>query len=203
MRHDSASVIGLYRPPSLRCGFLRRQRQVADRCRRGSESTHAPNSCPSACCISCRCDANEDTAYPVLLVFPHMLIDALVTDTSDAILRQTAANPIRTPLLLRQFLLNQHHQVRRHFARLVRSLLASLQGFLVRLLETIATRAGVTNKLAADRRWIDANRPRDVSLRASAPETTSTTAMKPFIFRPRFDTRSWWCNGPGRGGPHA
>src|SRR5215475_2788836 len=28
---------------------------------------------------------------PVLLVFPHMLIDALVTDTSDAILRQTAA----------------------------------------------------------------------------------------------------------------
>jgi hypothetical protein len=29
-----------------------------------------------------------------------MLIDALVTDTSDAILRQTAANLIRTPLLL-------------------------------------------------------------------------------------------------------
>src|SRR6516165_7614211 len=70
MRHDSASVIGLYRPPSLRCGFLRRQRQVADRCRRGSESTHAPNSCPSACCISCRCDANEDTAYPRPSNFP-------------------------------------------------------------------------------------------------------------------------------------
>src|ERR1700750_3068064 len=69
---------------------------------------------------------------PVLLVFPHMLIDALVTDTSDAILRQTAADLIRTPLLLRQFPLNQRHQVRRHFARLVRSLLASLQGFLVR-----------------------------------------------------------------------
>jgi hypothetical protein len=105
---------------------------------------------------------------PVFLVFPHMLIDALVTDTSDAILRHSAADLIRTPLLLRQFLLNQRHQVRRHFARLVRSLLASLQGLLVRLLETVAARAGVTNKLAADRRWIDANRPRDVSLRVAA-----------------------------------
>jgi hypothetical protein len=46
-----------------------------------------------------------------------MLIDALVTDTSDAILRKTGANLIRTPLLLRQFLLNQRYQVRRHFAR--------------------------------------------------------------------------------------
>jgi hypothetical protein len=107
---------------------------------------------------------------PVFLVFPHMLIDALVTDTSDAILGQTAADLIGTPLLSRQFLLNQCHKVRRHFARLVRSLLASLGGLLVRLLETIATRAGVSNKLAADRRWIDANRPRDVGLRMAASQ---------------------------------
>jgi hypothetical protein len=47
---------------------------------------------------------------PVFLVFPDMLIDALVADKGDAIL-QTAADLIRTPLLLRQFLLNQLHQV--------------------------------------------------------------------------------------------
>src|SRR5450432_3807583 len=47
---------------------------------------------------------------PVFLVFPDMLIDPLVTDTGDAILRQTTADLIRTPLLLRQFLLNQLHQ---------------------------------------------------------------------------------------------
>ena len=43
----------------------------------------------------------------VFFVFPDMLIDALVTDKGDAILRQTAADLIGTPLLLRQFLLNQ------------------------------------------------------------------------------------------------
>src|SRR5215475_2799229 len=48
--------------------------------------------------------------------------------------------------------------------------------FLVRLLETIATRAGVTNKLAADRRWIDANRPRDVSLRVAALQKRTNLA---------------------------
>src|SRR5580693_382699 len=88
----------------------------------------------------------------VFFVFPDMLIDALVTDKGDAILRQTAADLIGTPLLLRQFLLDQLHQVRRHFARLVRGLLASLRGLLVRLLEAIAAGAGVANKLAADRR---------------------------------------------------
>src|SRR5271169_1433975 len=35
-------------------------------------------------------------------------------------------------------------------------------------LRTIAARAGVTNKLAADRRWSDANFPRDVRLRVAA-----------------------------------
>src|SRR5580700_10476753 len=105
---------------------------------------------------------------PVFLVFPDMLIDALVTDQGDAFLRQTAADLIRTPLLLRQFLLNQLHQVRRHFARLVRGLLASLRGLVVRLLGTIAARAGVTSKLAADRRRIDTNLPRDVGLRVAA-----------------------------------
>ena len=53
-------------------------------------------------------------------------------------------------------------------ARLVRGLLASLRGLLVRLLEAIAARAGVANKLAADRRRIDANLPRDVGLRVAA-----------------------------------
>src|SRR5207344_2122399 len=45
---------------------------------------------------------------------------------------------------------------------------ASLRGLLVRLLEAIAARAGVANKLAADRRRIDANLPRDVGLRVAA-----------------------------------
>src|SRR5580658_8352204 len=76
----------------------------------------------------------------VFFVFPDMLIDALVTDKGDAILHQTAADLIGTPLLLRQFLLDQLHQVRRHFAWLVRGLLASLRGLLVRLLEAIAAR---------------------------------------------------------------
>ena len=71
----------------------------------------------------------------VLSVFPDMLIDALVTDKGDAILRQTAADLIGAPLLLRQFFFDQLHQVRRHFARLVRGLFASLRGLLVRLLE--------------------------------------------------------------------
>ena len=97
-----------------------------------------------------------------------MLIDALVTDKGDAILRQTPADLIGTPLLLRQFFFDQLHQIWRHFARLVRGLLASLRGLLVRLLEAIAARAGVANKLAADRRRIDANLPRDVGLRAAA-----------------------------------
>src|SRR5271156_3030915 len=105
---------------------------------------------------------------PVFLVFPDMLIDALVTDKGDAILRQTAADLIGTPLLSRQFFLDQLHQVRRHFAWLVRGLLASLRGLLVRLLEAIAARPGVTNKLAADRRRIHAYPPRDVGLRATA-----------------------------------
>src|ERR1700693_5971334 len=104
----------------------------------------------------------------VFLVFPDMLIDALVTDRGDAILRQTAADLIGTPLLSRQFFLDQLHQVRRHFAWLVRGLLASLRGLLVRLLEAIAARPGVTNKLAADRRRIHANLPRDVGLRVTA-----------------------------------
>src|SRR4249920_3087241 len=97
-----------------------------------------------------------------------MLVDALVTDRGDAILRQTAADLIGTPLLLRQFLLDQLHQVRRHFAWLVRGLLASVRGLLVRLLEAIAARPGVTNKLAADRRRIHANLPRDVGLGVAA-----------------------------------
>src|ERR1700681_2325037 len=104
----------------------------------------------------------------VFLVFPHMLIDALVTDKGYAILRQTAADLIGTPLLLRQFFLDQLHQVRRHFAWLVRGLLASLRGLLVRLLEAIAARPAVTNKLSADRRGIHANLPRDVGLRVAA-----------------------------------
>ena len=69
---------------------------------------------------------------------------------------------------MRQFFFDQLHQIWRHFARLVRGLLASLRGLLVRLLEAIAARAGVANKLAADRRRIDANLPRDVGLRAAA-----------------------------------
>src|SRR5271167_4143657 len=104
----------------------------------------------------------------VFLVFPDMLLDALVTDKGDAILRQTAADLIGTPLLSRQFFLDQLHQVRRHFAWLVRGLLASLRGLLVRLLEAIAARPSVTNKLAADRRRIHANLPRDVGLRVAA-----------------------------------
>src|SRR5271169_4789828 len=84
---------------------------------------------------------------PVFLIFPDMLIDALVTDKGDPLLRQTAADLIGTPLLSRQFLLDQLHQVRRHFAWLVRGLLAPLRGLLVRLLEAIAARSGVATKL--------------------------------------------------------
>src|SRR5271154_4802940 len=102
---------------------------------------------------------------PVFLVFPDMLVDALVTDRGDAIVRPDL---IGTPLLLRQFLLDHLHQVRRHFAWLVRGLLAPLRGLLVRLLEAIAARPGVTTKLSADRRRIHANLPRDVGLRVGA-----------------------------------
>jgi hypothetical protein len=46
-----------------------------------------------------------------------MLIDALVTDKSVPILRQTAAVLIGTPLFLRQLFFDQFRQIRRHFAR--------------------------------------------------------------------------------------
>ena len=103
---------------------------------------------------------------PVLLVVPDMLIDTLVTDEDKAVLRQTAADLIGAPLLLRQFLFDQLHHNRRHLARLLRGLLAPLRGLLVRLLETVAARAAVANKLTADRRRIDTKLPRDVGLRA-------------------------------------
>ena len=77
---------------------------------------------------------------PVFLVFPDMLIDALVTDKGDAILRQTPADLIRTSLLLRQFFFDQLHQIWRHFARLVRGLFASLRGLLVGEVRELATR---------------------------------------------------------------
>ena len=53
---------------------------------------------------------------PVFLVFPDMLIDALVTDKGDAILRQTPADLIGTPLLLRQFFFDQLHDNGKEFA---------------------------------------------------------------------------------------
>jgi len=105
---------------------------------------------------------------PVLLVFPDMLIDTLVTDDSDAVLRQTAADLIGTPLFLRQFFFDQLHHIRRHLARRLRGPFTPLHGFLVCLLETIAARAGVANNLTADRRPINAKLPRDVGLRVAA-----------------------------------
>jgi hypothetical protein len=125
----------------------------------------------------------------VFLVFPDMLIDALVTDKGDAILRQTAADLIGTPLLSRQFFLDQLHQVRRHFAWLVRGLLAPLRGLLVRLLEAIAARPGVTTKLSADRRRIHANLPRDVGLRVAAlQERINLAGLSPLNFSPSVST---------------
>src|ERR1700730_13197336 len=105
---------------------------------------------------------------PVFLVFPDMLIDYLVTDKGDAIFRWTTADLIGAPLLLRQFFFDQLHHIRRHFARLVRGLLVSSRGLVVRLLEAVAARAGVANQLAADGRSIDANLPRDIGLRVAA-----------------------------------
>src|ERR1700686_5144318 len=75
---------------------------------------------------------------------------------------------IGAPLLLRQFFFDQLHHIRRHFARLVRGLLASSRGLVVRLLEAVAAHAGVANQLAADGRSIDANLPRDIGLRVAA-----------------------------------
>ena len=110
-----------------------------------------------------RCDELK-SACPVFLVFPDMLIDALVTDKGDTILRQTPADLIGTPLPSRQFFFDQLHQIWRHFAQLVRGIFASLRGLLVRLLEAIAARADVANKLAADSRPIDADLPAQCGL---------------------------------------
>src|ERR1700676_5074895 len=84
----------------------------------------------------------------IFLVFPDMLIDALVTDKGDAILRQTAADLIGTPLLSRQFFLDQLHQVRRHFAWLVRGLLASARGLLVRAMLRTGSWSATSAQLA-------------------------------------------------------
>jgi hypothetical protein len=64
----------------------------------------------------------------------------------DAYFRQAMARARRGRRRVKQL-----HQVRRHFACLVRGLLASPRGLLVRLLEATAARPGVTNKLSADR----------------------------------------------------
>ena len=61
---------------------------------------------------------NKELDFVLSLVFPDILIDALVTDKGDAILGQTPADLIGTPLLLRQFFFDQLHQIWRHFARL-------------------------------------------------------------------------------------
>src|SRR5271169_2953027 len=171
MRHDSASVIGANNCVGLPvsdaafCGDNGRSLIDVDAVR----NQPAPRilAFPLVVFFAAVTQVKMECAT-VFLVFPDMLIDALVTDEGDAILRQTAADLIGTPLLSRQFFLDQLHQVPRHFAWLVRGLLASLRGLLVRLLEAITARPGVTNKLAADRRRIHANFSRDVGLRVAA-----------------------------------
>src|SRR5271154_5386978 len=171
MRHDSASVIGANNCVGLPvsdaafCGDNGRSLIDVDAVR----NQPAPRilAFPLVVFFAAVTQVKMQCAT-VFLVFPDMLIDALVTDKADAILRQTAADLIGTPLLSRQFFLDQLHQVRRHFAWLVRGLLPSLRGLLVRLLEAIAARPGVANKLAADRRRIHANLPRNVGLRVAA-----------------------------------
>src|SRR5271170_6669366 len=52
----------------------------------------------------------------VFLVFPNMLVDALVADRTVAIFRQPAADLIGAPLLLHQFFLDQCYEIRLHLA---------------------------------------------------------------------------------------
>src|SRR5208282_4322758 len=171
MRHDSASVIGANNcvglPVSDAALFGDNGRSLIDVDAVRNQPAPRILAFPLVVFFAAVTQVKMQCAT-VFLVFPDMLIDALVTDKGDAILRQTAADLIGTPLLSRQFFLDQLHQVRRHFAWHVRGLLASLRGLLVRLLEAIAARPGVTNKLAVDRRRIDANLPRDVGLRVAA-----------------------------------
>src|SRR6202158_6018229 len=173
MRHDSASVIGTDNrigfpvSDAAFCGDYRRSLIDVDAVRNQSP----PRILALALVVFFAAVTQVKIQFaPCFLVFPDMLIDAFVTDKGDPILRQTAADLIGTPLLLRQFLLDQLHQGRRAFAWLVRGLLASLRGLLVRLLEAIAARPAVTNKLSADCRRIHANLPRDVGLRVAALE---------------------------------
>ena len=89
-------------------------------------------------------------ACPVFLVFPDMLIDALVTDKGDTILRQTPADPDpATPLLLRQFSSISSTKSGVILRGLSEASSRLCEAFCVRLLEAIAARAGVANKLAA------------------------------------------------------
>jgi len=68
--------------PVLRCGFFAATmegRSIDGR--RGSEINPRPNSCPSACCIFLAAVTQVKIQLTaVFLVFPDMLIDALVTD---------------------------------------------------------------------------------------------------------------------------
>ena len=47
----------------------------------------------------------------VFLVFPDMLVDALVADRGGAVFHQPAADLIGAPLLLRQFFLDQFYEI--------------------------------------------------------------------------------------------
>src|ERR1700687_5478833 len=167
MRHDSASVIGTDNrigfpvSDAAFCGDYRRSLIDVDAVRNQSP----PRILALALVVFFAAVTQVKIQFaPCFLVFPNMLIDAFWPKKGGPTLRQTAADLIGTPLLLRHFLFDQLHQIWRHFARLVRGLFASLRGLLVRLLEAIAAHAGVTNKLAADRRPIDANFTRDVGL---------------------------------------
>src|SRR5208337_2713860 len=92
----------------------------------------------------------------VLLVFPDMLVDALVADRAGAVFHQPAADLIGAPLLLRQFFLDQFYEIWLHLAWCTRGCLSSLRRLLLRLFEAIAPRAGVAIQLALDRRAMNA-----------------------------------------------
>jgi len=81
------------------------------RCPRGSESSHDLRFALTLVVLFTAVTQLDIKGSAVFLVFPDMLVDALVADRGGAVFHQPAADLIGAPLLLHQFFLDQFYEI--------------------------------------------------------------------------------------------
>ena len=105
---------------------------------------------------------------PVSLVFPDMLIDAFGADKRPPLFLQPAADLLRAPLFLRQFLLDLADEAWRHLTRHARCGGTPGGCFLLCLFVAIPFAASIAFDLVCDRRTVHADLPRNLGFGAAA-----------------------------------